>query len=309
MESSLQATALQEQIAAEEDASRAKEKSIAEDQIDVLSRLNEMKAIEALNERNLRKVWLVVAVTSAIALIGLIGLYVRLRVVNRLLKESNQQLYTSSNRDLLTGLFNRRYLENYVAELSEDAADSKTTPAPRSGLVLLMDIDYFKQVNDTYGHAVGDGVLQVTAARLTALFRNDDIVARWGGEEFLAILPSTQASEASSIAARVLAAVSREPVVVNNVCLNVTISIGICSLGLELNNSTMDWHDVVNFADQSLYLAKQNGRNMAYGLTDAKHMTSAELASGLRKNHLEGKVKLIEVFGNTASEPAVPQRA
>lgn len=306
---SIQAAALQTQIEADEEDTRSREKSTVDGQLEKLSRLSETKTLEALNERKLRNVWLVVAATSTLAVIGLISLYARLRVVNRLLKESNQQLYTSSNRDLLTGLFNRRYLENYVAELSEDAADSNTTPAPRSGLVLLMDIDYFKQVNDTYGHAVGDGVLQVTAARLTALFRNDDIVARWGGEEFLAILPSTQASEASSIAARVLAAVSREPVVVNNVCLNVTISIGICNLGLELNDSRMDWHDVVNFADQSLYLAKQNGRNMAYGLTDAKHMTSAELASGLRKNHLEGKVKLIEVFGNTASEPAVPQRA
>jgi diguanylate cyclase (GGDEF)-like protein len=234
VDASVQAAALQQQIESEEALYRAKEKSEAQGQIDTLARLSEMKALEALNERNQRKVWLIVAAISAIGLIALVGLYGRLRFVNRLLEESNRQLYTSSNRDLLTGLFNRRYVESYVSMLSGGAADCNTALSPKCGLVLLMDIDNFKQVNDTYGHAVGDQVLQVTAARLSALFRNDDIVARWGGEEFLALLPATQASEASGIAARVLGAVSAGPVVVNNASLNVTISVGVCSLRLGL---------------------------------------------------------------------------
>lgn len=309
VDASVQAAALQQQIESEEALYRAKEKSETQGQIDTLTRLSEMKALEALNEREQRKVWLVVAAASAVGMIALVGLYRRLRVVNRLLQESNRQLYTSSNRDLLTGLFNRRYVESYVSKLSGDAGACNTTLSPRCGLVLLMDIDNFKQVNDTYGHAVGDQVLQVTAARLSTLFRNDDIVARWGGEEFLALLPTTQASEASGIAARVLRAVSAGPIIVSNASLNVTISVGFCSLRLELKDSEMGWQEVVHIADQSLYLAKQNGRNMAYGITDAVNVTSGDMAHSLRTNWDEGKVKLLEVFGSTAAKEPTLQRA
>ncbi|MYM23208.1 diguanylate cyclase [Duganella sp. FT135W] len=170
-----------------------------------------------------------------------------------------------------------------------------------------MDIDKFKQVNDTYGHAVGDQVLQVTAARLSALFRNDDIVARWGSEEFLALLPTTEISDASSIAARVLDAVSAAPIVIDNLTLHVTISIGVCSMKLELKDRGMSWQEVVHIADQSLYLAKRNGRNKAYGIVDALSVTSAEMAHGLRTNHNEGKVKLLEVFGSALATPSTLQ--
>lgn len=294
VDAALQAAALHQQIQTEEALHRAKAEEKAQGRIDSLGRESRLKALEALNDRAQRNVWLVAAVSSVAGLIGILFLNRRLRSSQCVLEETNRQLYSSSNRDSLTGLFNRRYVESYAAQLTRSGTDGNS-PAG-CGLVLLMDIDHFKQLNDTYGHAVGDLVLQATAGRLSALFRNDDIVVRWGGEEFLALLPTTQASEAVGIASRVLAAVSAKPVVVDAVPMQVTISVGICRLRLGLKDREMNWEEVVHMADQALYMAKQNGRNMAYGVTLAGNATSDEIALGLRKNWNEGKVELFEVF-------------
>jgi diguanylate cyclase (GGDEF)-like protein len=296
VDASVQAGALQQQMESEATLQHAKEGEKAQDQIDALARESRVKTLEAANERAQRNGWLVAAVTAAAGLIGMLFLYRRLRLSNRLLEGSNLQLYASSNRDSLTGLFNRRYVESYVAKLSRRAGADSAPPAA-CGLVLVMDIDHFKRLNDTYGHAVGDAVLQVTAERLSALFRSEDIVVRWGGEEFLALLPRTDPAEAAAIVARVLSAVSARPVVVNQASINVTTSIGVCSLRLRLKDREMNWEEVVHLADQALYLAKQNGRNMAYGITRAADVTTADMARGLGTNWTEGKVELFEVSG------------
>jgi diguanylate cyclase (GGDEF)-like protein len=303
VDASVQAAALHQQIGFEEALHRAKESAKARGQIDSLSREGQLNALEASKQQGQRNLWVAVAISSAIGLIALLCIYGRLRKVNRLLEESNRQLYTSSNRDSLTGLFNRRYVDTYVSNFLHDE-DGTSLVSNAMGLVVLMDIDNFKELNDTYGHAVGDAVLQVTADRLSALFRADDVIVRWGGEEFLALLPVTPADEAGAIAARVLAAVSAHPVVVNKASMNVTISVGICRLGLKLQDREMSWEEVVHMADQALYLAKQNGRNMAYGVTNALDATSADMARGLRINWDQGKVELVEVFGDAAVKTA-----
>jgi diguanylate cyclase (GGDEF)-like protein len=295
VDASVQAGALLQQIELDEALYRAKEEEKAQGKIASLAELSQLKSLEAINERAHRNVWLIAAALSATGLIGMLFLYRRLRVSSRLLEASNRQLYISSNRDSLTGLFNRRYVENYVGGPSPSQADFHSPVG--HGLVLLMDIDHFKRLNDTYGHAAGDQVLRSTAARLSALFRSDDIVVRWGGEEFLALLPRAHATEAAGIAARILGAVSAQPLVVDGVTMNVTVSVGICRLKLDLNDREMNWEEVVLMADQALYLAKQNGRNMAYGLIAAVKASSAEMARGLRINWTEGKVQLMQVHG------------
>lgn len=137
----------------------------------------------------------------------------------------------------------------------------------------------------------------MTAERLSTLFRSEDIVVRWGGEEFLALLPRTDRGEAAAIVARVLSAVSATPVVVDQASVNLTVSIGVCSLRLRLKDREMNWEEVVHLADQALYLAKQNGRNMAYGITAAANTTTADMARGLAINWTEGKADLFEVSG------------
>jgi diguanylate cyclase (GGDEF)-like protein len=297
VDASVQAGALRQQIEAEEALQRAKEEERARGQLDSRARDSQLKALEALNVHGQRNVWLAAAVSTALGLIGLLFLYGRLRLGHRLLEETNRQLFTSSNRDALTGLFNRRYVQSYVEKLARRGADRTSPAADGCGLVLLMDIDHFKQLNDTYGHAVGDKVLQATAERLSALFRNEDVLVRWGGEEFLALLSATQASEAGAVAARVLAAVSATPVMVSTNAIHLTISVGICRFRLALKDREMNWEEVVNMADQALYLAKQNGRNMAYGVTEAANATSVDMAQGLRVIRNEGKIALLEVCG------------
>lgn len=297
VDASVQAGALHQQILAEDALDRSKKDEKAQGQINTLARESRLRTLEAENERAQRNVWLVAAVISAVGLIGILSLYRRLRFTNHLLEERNGQLYSSSNRDYLTGLFNRRYVESYIARLSPADGDSNPALSARRGLIFLMDIDQFKQLNDTYGHAIGDEVLQATANRLAVLFRGSDMVARWGGEEFLAILPASHASEAQAIAKRILDAVAAQPVVVGDAVLNVTISVGICMLKLALKDRDMHWEESVNMADQALYLAKQNGRNMAYGIVEAGNSTSAELAQGLRANWTEGKIDLVQAVG------------
>ncbi|MFC0135964.1 hypothetical protein CR105_01400 [Massilia eurypsychrophila] len=295
VDGAVQAGALHQQLESAEALYRAKEDEKAKGKIASLSRLSEVKTLEALNDRAQRNVWLIAALLSASGMIGMLFLYKRLRVSSRLLETSNRLLYTTSNRDSLTGLFNRRYVENYVGGPAPSQADYHS-PVGR-GLVMLMDIDHFKRLNDTYGHAVGDQVLQSTAARLTALFRSDDVIVRWGGEEFMALLPAAHASEAAGIAARILGAISAKPIVIDGVAVEVTVSVGICRLRLDLSDREMKWEEVVLMADQALYMAKQNGRNMAYALTAAVMASSAEMARGLRINWAEGKVQLLQVNG------------
>lgn len=296
VDESVRVGALQHQVEAEEALHAAKQEEKTQEQITALARENHLKAVETSNERVQRKLWLVAASASAAGAMGILFLYRRLRRNNQRLKESNLQLYASSNRDALTGLFNRRYVEAYVLTLPSGDAGSKSSAAG-GGLVLLMDLDRFKELNDTYGHAVGDEVLKSTAERLTMLFRDDDIVVRWGGEEFLAFLPRAHANEAAGIAERVLATVSASPLVVDSVAIPVTISVGICKLRLTLKDRALSWKEVVHLADQALYLAKQDGKNMAYGICEASSVTADEMALGLGTKVTEGQIKLIEVRG------------
>jgi diguanylate cyclase (GGDEF)-like protein len=159
--------------------------------------------------------------------------------------------------DPLMGIFNRRYLER---RLEEEVARSKRYNLPLS--ILLIDIDYFKNVNDTYGHQVGDDVLENMGKMMDDIARDSDIVARYGGEEILIVLPSTPISGAVTIAERLRLLVEshafRLPDSYNNLSmLHVTVSIGVAFLGQDI----VEAHDLVERADKALYAAKKNGRN------------------------------------------------
>ena len=213
----------------------------------------------------------------------------------RLLEDANRQLYTASTRDYLTGLFNRRHLESIAVGLAAGTVVSNELRVTNEGVLFLIDIDHFKQINDTYGHATGDHVLQRMAERLTAVFGDDGLVARWGGEEFLAIVPAEDGRDTARIASSLLHAVSAIPVVADNVAIGVTVSAGICRVKLALVDRPATWEEVLHLADESLYLAKQQGRNRAYIITDVHGATAAEISRGLHINRDERKVAVLEV--------------
>ena len=159
-----------------------------------------------------------------------------------------------SLKDPLTGLANRRFL---YATLDREI--DRVTRAGDSALLMMLDIDHFKSINDAHGHLAGDLVLQSVARTLSACVRPMDTVARYGGEEFAVVLPSCQATFARAVAERMRRAIETTPVRISPVeQVNVTVSVG-GAFALQWIRSTKQlWAER---ADQQLYLAKQAGRN------------------------------------------------
>jgi len=163
--------------------------------------------------------------------------------------------------DPLTNLYNRRYAMPHLARIAERA---KTTRHPYA--VMVLDIDRFKSVNDTYGHAAGDAVLREVAKRIKDNLRGVDMVARIGGEEFLVAMPDTHLDEARLAAERLCRVINGRPVELNTGKGNVqvSLSIGVAMGGVATGGQQNDAQTVeqlIERADQALYLSKSDGRN------------------------------------------------
>lgn len=164
----------------------------------------------------------------------------------------NNRLYEISVLDGLTNIFNRRYLEQ---RLLEEVAYSKRFGKPLS--VILLDIDFFKRLNDTYGHQAGDYVLRKVSTSLSDALREYDVVARYGGEEFAIVLPTTPKLVGATIAERLRLAVCRQEFRFKEQQIACTISLGVAAFPED--GKVPD--ELVAAADQALYKAKESGRN------------------------------------------------
>jgi two-component system, cell cycle response regulator len=170
------------------------------------------------------------------------------------LRDNVQTSIEMAITDGLTGLFNRRYMETHLGTLVEQAA-ARGKPIT----VLVVDIDYFKAINDGHGHDAGDDVLREFALRIRKAIRNIDLACRYGGEEFVIVMPETDMAVATVVAERLRRRIASEPFVIQQGArsLEVTISIGIAALsGADDNAAT-----ILKRADQALYRAKRDGRN------------------------------------------------
>ena len=156
--------------------------------------------------------------------------------------------------DGLTGLFNRRYMETHLGTLVEQAA-ARDKPIT----VLVLDIDYFKAINDSYGHDAGDDVLREFALRIRKGIRNIDLACRYGGEEFVIVMPETDMAVATMVAERLRRRIATEPFAIQQGArhVEVTISIGIAALSGTADSAAA----ILKRADQALYRAKRDGRN------------------------------------------------
>lgn len=174
-----------------------------------------------------------------------------------------------SSRDPLTGLANRRQFE-----LALDREADRVARSGEPALVLLLDIDHFKRVNDTYGHAAGDLVLQAVARTLQHCVRPMDTVARYGGEEFAIVLPNCPPAFAQQVAERVRHSIEREVVsVAPSTALSVTLSAGGAFAPPWVRSSARLWTER---ADAQLYRAKSEGRNRTCLEPTAVSLVSAE---------------------------------
>lgn len=170
------------------------------------------------------------------------------------LRDNVQMSIEMAITDPLTGLYNRRYMETHLARLVEQAGNRGKPLA-----VLVVDVDYFKAINDSYGHDAGDDVLREFALRMRKSVRNIDLACRYGGEEFVIVMPETDMGVAAMVGERLRRLVANEPFAVQQGerRLGVTISIGIAALAGPDDTAAA----LLKRADRALYRAKRDGRN------------------------------------------------
>lgn len=164
-----------------------------------------------------------------------------------------KKLEISSVSDELTGTFNRYKIEELINKDTERFTFEKNT------CVLMLDIDYFKKVNDTYGHDAGDAILKFVSTEIKSQIYGRDYIIRWGGEEFVLILVDYTVPSALEFAEKLRASIESAD---NGIC-PITISVGLCRY-----NRNETYHDVINKADQALYYAKEHGRNNVVNYAD-----------------------------------------
>lgn len=156
-----------------------------------------------------------------------------------------------ATHDVLTGLPNRRHLTDRIEEITRSASASGEPVA-----LLFFDLDHFKLVNDTHGHAAGDRVLREVAAHVTSWIRPSDEIGRWGGEEFVVVLRDAPAGAGSKVAEDLRRLIERAPVSHQGATVRVTASFGVAEFAR--GEATDNW---VRRADEACYAAKQAGRN------------------------------------------------
>jgi diguanylate cyclase (GGDEF)-like protein len=225
-----------------------------------------------------------------VAALGLL-LLMRLRQGNRALADTNARLAQLARRDALTGLANRRH---YQAAMKAAPTDSLR------GTLMLIDIDHFKQINDRWGHATGDAVLVEVARRLRAALREDDLIVRWGGEEFLVQVAGNDPVEAQLLVARLLESLAGMPVRAGRVLVPVSASIGFAAFPLLPLRWAPGWEAALELVDTAMYLAKAHGRNRGYGVHRVEAADAAALATLARELEAawqDGRVELTVVEG------------
>lgn len=209
-----------------------------------------------------------------------------IRERERALAAANEALTALSLTDPLTGLKNRRYLDSTLGTLTDEVLrlharlPSGKAPPKVDMIFIMVDLDHFKAVNDTYGHAAGDLVIQQTRTLLVNACRKSDIVARWGGEEFLVVARSTRRDHGHYLAERIRASVRAHAFDVGGgALLHKTCSVGWAPFPfLPEAPQAVSWEEVVQLADRCLYAAKHGGRDRSVGLTAVRGLRGAGLA-------------------------------
>ena len=230
-------------------ALEAKEADLQKKVLENKQALQKISLLEAEQKQKRQKLYLLY-----IAIVALVFAWLLVKLV-----QDQQRLNQVSSIDMLTGISNRRELMKKGNKLFQQ---SKTKNTEFSAL--MIDIDYFKKINDQFGHSCGDLVLKEVVELGKALMRKTDVFGRYGGEEFVALLPNTSTSQAKIIAERFRMAVDAYVWNVNHLLpesLHVTISIGVANSIEFLNEESSDLATLINKADGLLYQAKEQGRN------------------------------------------------
>ena len=212
---------------------------------------------------------------SAPELVARLGNARRIVTLEQALRRALDQKRQLANTDSLTGAYSRRYLER---QLSLELERTRRFNHPLS--VLLVDIDYFKRINDRYGHAIGDEVLSGTYRRMRELLpRACDWIARYGGEEFLIVLTDTDLRGAEIVAQRLVSGMAETAVGTSSGAIAVTISIGGAEAA-QMLSSELNFRGLLEIADQCLYASKHDGRNRYTMWQSDVPLAAASIAAG-----------------------------
>ncbi|MYM89897.1 diguanylate cyclase [Rugamonas sp. FT82W] len=282
-------------------------------QIELLRRESQVKGAELENRRLEQRVWWLVALACALAS-GVVGLlYRKVRHANARLEVKNIELKAQSTLDPLTALYNRRHFQDYMRALPDPRAPGQPQVEQRAphgddivGALFLLDVDHFKHINDSYGHAAGDAVLRMIAENLRVVLRETDMIVRWGGEEFLAFLPAVPRHGVDEVARRILVGISSQAIRHQEQEISVNVSVGFSPYPLAPAGAPLPWERAVNLVDMALYLAKSHGRNRAYGVRGFEnfHLTTMEaIEQDLESAWRAGYVDLSVVLGGGPETP------
>ncbi|MET3106748.1 diguanylate cyclase (GGDEF)-like protein [Oxalobacteraceae bacterium GrIS 1.18] len=270
-------------------------------QIEVLEQKNQVQSAEIKNKGLQRVIAILSTVIAATVAIIILYLYRRVREANRNLEEANVKLAHQSTRDPLTGLFNRRAFHDamkFRTQLSDRRSSDNISP-PHA--LVMLDIDHFKRINDTYGHASGDAVLIEFSKRLSDVMRDQDMLMRWGGEEFLIFLSHIPAANLPLVVERILISCGGQAVEFEQKVIHATISAGYISLPMGVDSEVdPNWEKMLNLADSALYMAKTRGRNQAIGINvvGVKQEDLDELLEGNLENSItQGRVTIAQIPG------------
>ncbi|WP_310384704.1 GGDEF domain-containing protein [Roseateles sp.] len=262
--------------------------------LDLLTRDKSLVERQLANRQLAQQVGLALAALLLLAMGLAVVMVKRVRDSNKRLKANEALLRAQSERDPLTDLANRRHFLGVMAQQPQ---------AHFNGSLLMIDIDHFKHVNDQHGHGVGDVVICEVARRLSHAVRAEDLVVRWGGEEFLVFAPDVSLEHLAHLAERILQGVGAVPVNTENGPLRVTVSIGFAHFPLPPSRLDLAWEQAVNWADMALYTAKAGGRNRAMGIatvdardSDALLQIEADFDAACSSE----RVSLLQVLGPAA---------
>lgn len=209
--------------------------------------------LDAVQLDGLRLLSMSVPVLSVVASWTIWQQYVKATLLQRQLASRNAELMYLAQHDMLTGLVNRRH---FTHEAEAELARAARAHRPTS--ILIADVDFFKRINDRYGHPVGDAVLQQVAHVFTACVRATDLVARLGGEEFIVLMPNTGQAGAMALAQKLRAGLEQKALSVAHHTIPVTMSVGVSELGAGHSGA---FEVLYAAADRALYTAKAQGRN------------------------------------------------
>ena len=275
-------------------------------EISLLNRENRLKTAELANRELEQRVWWSLVGLFGLSFIVVMVLYRKLRSTNQLLASKNTELAIQSTRDPLTSLYNRRHFQNFISADDARLERRRREDDHTIACLLLIDIDHFKEINDRFGHALGDAALIAVAERLRGTLRESDMIVRWGGEEFL-VLATTNTDGLDDLAARILRTISAEPITLGGKVIRTTASVGYVPLPLPPCDVALPWDKALGLVDMALYMAKVNGRNRAYGirrLVDNDAETLAAVERDLEHASKAGLADMVVVYGPYAASPA-----